>query len=107
MLVKEPDVLKTFENCCSNTSIYKITYNHIAKTWLVCNDCLDLEFFKTGIENQVRIKSWESVKTFADNLIEFPLDLAEKDIPMVQSSAQLVVGFWKLMDRDALVANQM
>ena len=56
MSVKEPDVLKTFENCCSNTSIYEITYNHIEKTWLVCNLCLELDFFKTGINNKVRIQ---------------------------------------------------
>lgn len=40
--------------CCSNTSIYEITYN-LGTKWLVCNECLELEFFKTGIKEKVRI----------------------------------------------------
>lgn len=43
--------------CCSNIPIYEIAYNNIPRKWLVCRECIELEFFKTGIENQVRIKS--------------------------------------------------
>jgi len=44
------------ENCCSNTSIYEISYNHISKKWLICNQCLELDFFKTDIKEKVRIQ---------------------------------------------------
>lgn len=101
MSVKEPAVLKTFETCCNNTSIYEITYNHIEKTWLICNDCLDLEFFKTGIKNQVRIKSWENVMVLLVDKIESTLDLEVKDTLMVPNSAPLVANLWKLTDIDA------
>jgi len=52
------DVLKILEaeNCCSNTSIYEISYHHIARKWLVCNKCLYLDFFKNDIKEKVRIK---------------------------------------------------
>lgn len=56
----ESDAFKTQENdvdcCCSNTPVYEISYNNISRKWLVCNNCLDLEFFKTGIENKARIQ---------------------------------------------------
>ena len=44
------------DNCCSNQSIYKITYN-LGTKWLVCNDCLDLEEFSQDIKEKVRIHS--------------------------------------------------
>jgi len=53
------DEFKTLEteNCCSNTPIYEISYDHISRKWLVCNQCLELDFFKTNIKEKVRIKS--------------------------------------------------
>ena len=44
------------ENCCSNTPIYEITYNHILRKWLVCNECIELEFFNTNIKEKMRIQ---------------------------------------------------
>ena len=53
------DEYKTLEaeNCCSNTPIYEISYNTISRKWLVCNNCLELEFFKTDIKEKVRIQT--------------------------------------------------
>ena len=45
------------ENCCSNTPIYEISYNHIPRKWLVCNQCLELDFFKTDIKEKVRVQA--------------------------------------------------
>ncbi len=42
--------------CCSNKSIYRITYN-LGTRWLVCNECLEHEFFNSGISKKVRIKN--------------------------------------------------
>ncbi len=42
--------------CCSNHSSYEITYEYISRKWLVCNQCLDLDFFKTSIKEKVRVK---------------------------------------------------
>jgi len=52
------DVLTKFESekCYVNQSFYEITYNHIARKWLVCNQCLELDFFKTNIKEKVRIQ---------------------------------------------------
>lgn len=44
------------EYCCSNLPIYEITYNHISRKWLVCDECIDLEFFNTNIKEKVRIQ---------------------------------------------------
>ena len=44
------------EYCCSNSPIYEITYNHISRKWLVCNECLELNFFNTNIKEKIRIK---------------------------------------------------
>ena len=44
-------------DCCINRPIYEITYNHIDTKWLVCNDCLELDFFKTDIKEKVRIRA--------------------------------------------------
>jgi len=44
------------EKCCSNTPIYEISYNYISRKWLVCNQCLELDFFKTDIKEKVRIQ---------------------------------------------------
>ena len=44
------------EYCCSNPPIYEITYNHIPRKWLVCNECIELEFFNTNIKEKVRIQ---------------------------------------------------
>ena len=46
------------EYCCSNTPIYEISYNHIPRKWLVCNECIELEFFNTNIKEKMRIKKW-------------------------------------------------
>ena len=53
------DVFKTLdaENFCSNTTIYEISYNQIARKWLVCFQCLELDFFNTGIQEKVRIQT--------------------------------------------------
>jgi len=52
------DILPQLENgrCCVNPSVYEITYDYISRKWLVCNQCLDLDFFKTNIKEKVRIK---------------------------------------------------
>jgi len=42
------------EQCCINKSIYEITYS-LGTKWLVCNECLELEFFQTDIKEKVRI----------------------------------------------------
>ena len=44
-------------DCCINRPIYEISYNHIDTKWLVCNQCLDLDFFKNDIKEKVRIKA--------------------------------------------------
>jgi len=51
-------VLTKFESeqCCINSPCYEITYNHISRKWLVCNQCLELDFFKTNIKEKVRIQ---------------------------------------------------
>ena len=56
MLVKELEVLKDCQKCCSNKPIYEITYN-LGTKWLVCNDCLDLEEFSKDIKEKVRIQT--------------------------------------------------
>ena len=58
-MVRDSNESKTFEaeNCCSNTPIYEISYNHIARKWLVCNRCLELDFFKTNIKEKVRVRA--------------------------------------------------
>jgi len=55
-ILRELDVLKTIDACCSNTPIYEITYN-LGTKWLVCNECLELEEFSHDIKEKVRIKS--------------------------------------------------
>ena len=45
------------EQFCSNTSIYEVTYNEISRKWLVCNECLELDFFKTNIKEKVRVQT--------------------------------------------------
>lgn len=45
------------EICCPITPVYEISYNHISRKWLVCNQCLDLDFFKTDIKEKVRIRA--------------------------------------------------
>ena len=45
------------EQCCSNVSIYEISYDYIQRKWLVCNKCLELDFFKINIKEKVRIQS--------------------------------------------------
>jgi hypothetical protein len=40
--------------CCSNKSVYRITYK-IGTRWLVCNECIEIDYFKPGIEKMVRI----------------------------------------------------
>ena len=44
------------EQCCNNKSIYQITYN-LGTKWLVCNECLELEFFNSDIKEKVRFVS--------------------------------------------------
>jgi len=56
MLPKEITILKTIEKCCSNTAIYEIIYN-LGTRWFVCNDCLDLEEFRYGIKEKMRISN--------------------------------------------------
>jgi len=55
-ILRELDVLKTIENCCSNKPIYEITYN-LGTKWFVCNECLDLEEFSQDIKEKVRIRN--------------------------------------------------
>ena len=43
------------DNCCSNYPIYEIVYS-LGTKWLVCNECLELEFFNTNIKDKVRIQ---------------------------------------------------
>lgn len=43
------------DQCCSNNSIWMIIYNLDTK-WLVCNECIELEFFKNDIKEKVRIQ---------------------------------------------------
>jgi len=45
------------ENCCTGTPIYEITYNNISRKWLVCNTCLELDFFNSDILEKVRIQT--------------------------------------------------
>ena len=45
---------KDTEQCCSNKSIYEITYN-LGTKWLVCNECLEVECFNSDIKEKVRI----------------------------------------------------
>lgn len=40
--------------CCSNKSVYRITYR-LGTKWLVCYECLELEFFNSDIAKKVRI----------------------------------------------------
>ncbi|KFM20190.1 hypothetical protein AAA799P11_00266 [Marine Group I thaumarchaeote SCGC AAA799-P11] len=49
-------VNKETQTCCSNKPIYEITY-FLGTKWLVCNECLDLDFFQAGIKEKVRISS--------------------------------------------------
>lgn len=55
--VRSNDFLKHsgLEHCCTNSPSYEITYSQISRKWLVCNDCLEQEYFKTGIKEKVRI----------------------------------------------------
>ena len=46
---------KETEQCCSNVSIYEIVY-YIGKKWLVCNECLEIDYFKLDIKEKVRIR---------------------------------------------------
>ena len=55
--VKLETIRNNEEQCCTNTSIYEVTYNDISRKWLVCNECLDLDFFNTGIQEKVRIQA--------------------------------------------------
>ena len=45
------------EHCCTNPSYYEVTYGHITRKWLVCNQCLELDFFKDDIKEKVRIQA--------------------------------------------------
>lgn len=45
------------ENCCTGTPIYEITYNNISRKWLVCNTCLELDFFSSDISDKVRVQT--------------------------------------------------
>jgi hypothetical protein len=42
------------EQCCNNKSIYEITYN-LGTKWLVCNECLDVDYFNSDIKEKVRV----------------------------------------------------
>ncbi len=42
------------EQCCSNKSIYEVIYN-LGSKWLVCNTCLEIEYFNSDIKEKVRI----------------------------------------------------
>jgi len=45
------------EQCCAtNKPIYEITYS-LGTKWLVCYECLELECFKDGITEKVRIQT--------------------------------------------------
>ena len=46
---------KEVENCCSNQPIYEVTYRKIARKWLVCIVCIELDCFKHEIQEKVRI----------------------------------------------------
>lgn len=68
------------EQCCQNKSIYEITY-HLNKKWLVCNECLEIEFFGTGIKEKVRVRKWGSaMEQHAIILERFHLILVEGSI---------------------------
>lgn len=58
-LTNDTNVFKTnkenVEQCCSNKPAYEITYDYVSKTWMVCLSCLELEPFRTGIKEKVRI----------------------------------------------------
>jgi len=45
------------ENCCTDTPIYEITYQNISTKWLVCNQCLQLDFFNSDIKEKVRVQT--------------------------------------------------
>lgn len=45
------------EHCCTNPSYYEVTYACITRKWLVCNECIELEFFKSDIKEKVRIQA--------------------------------------------------
>lgn len=41
--------------CCTNPPLYEVTYEHIPRKWLVCIHCIELDFFKTNIQEKVRV----------------------------------------------------
>lgn len=45
------------ENCCTDAPIYEITYQNISRKWLVCSQCLELNFFNSDIKEKVRIRA--------------------------------------------------
>jgi len=45
------------ESCCTNSPIYEITYQNISRKWLVCNSCLELDFFNSDIKEKVRVQA--------------------------------------------------
>lgn len=47
---------KETEQCCSNRSVYEITYN-LGTKWLVCNECLEIECFNSDIKEKVRTRN--------------------------------------------------
>ena len=49
--------IRVIENCCTDAPIYEITYQNISRKWLVCNQCLDLDFFNSDIKEKERIKA--------------------------------------------------
>ncbi len=53
--VQEKTIRDNTDQCCSNESIYEITYN-LGTKWLLCNECLELEYFNSDIKEKVRIK---------------------------------------------------
>ena len=52
----EPKTLEA-EHCCTNPSYYEVIYEHISRKWLVCNECIELEFFSTNIKEKVRFRT--------------------------------------------------
>lgn len=45
----------SINKCCSIKPVYLITYK-IGTKWKVCTECLELEFFNSGIVKKVRIQ---------------------------------------------------
>jgi len=48
--------LRETKQCCSNKPIFENTYS-LGMKWFVCNECLEIEWFKTDIKEKVRIRN--------------------------------------------------